>query len=69
MHTVPVSQRLAVCRIVLLTVEALGLLNEEEGVTVGPAGGRRGRTNVISDEGLARSQGVLRSGLKMGWIH
>ena len=31
---------------------------------MGPAGGRRGRTNVVSDEGLARSQGVVRTGLE-----
>ena len=31
---------------------------------MGAAAGRRGRANVISDEGLARSQGVVRTGLE-----
>ena len=31
---------------------------------MGPAGGRMGRTNVVSDEGLARSQGIVRTGLE-----
>ena len=51
-------------RSVLLAVEGVGLLEEEEGVTVGHAAGRRGRTNVVGHEGLARSQGVVRTGLE-----
>ena len=31
---------------------------------MGPAGGRRSRTNIISDEGLAGSQGVVRTSLE-----
>ncbi len=31
---------------------------------MGPAAGRRGRTNVVSDERLVRSQGVIRTGLE-----
>ena len=60
----PIPQGLAVRRSVLLAVEGVGLLEEEESVTVGRAAGRRGRTNVVSHEGLARSQGVVGTGLE-----
>lgn len=63
-HAGPVAQRFAVCRSVLFAVKAVGLFKEEEGVTVGAAAGRRGRTNVVGDEGLVGSQGVVRTGLE-----
>ena len=60
----PVTQRLAIGRSVLLAIKSVGLLKEKERVAVRPAAGRRGRTNVVGDEGLAGSQAVVGADLE-----
>ena len=65
-HAMPVAERLAISRRILLPIKALRLLEQEERVAVGRAARRRSRPDVVGDKGLAGGQAVGGTGLKAG---